>query len=57
MEDDVLTSRGLVFVGSSTETPTGQVQVDVVNLLSDSVDGDDEIAVRQSSTPKQLFTN
>lgn len=57
MEDDVLTSRGLVFVGSSTESPTGQVQVDVVNLLSDLVDGDDEIAVRQSSIPKQLFTN
>lgn len=56
-EGDVLTSHSLVSVGTDTEIPPVQVQVDTLHLQSDSENEKDDVTMRQSSTPEQEFSN
>ena len=53
MEDDILTSHDPVMLGDNNETTPVQVQVEAVNVQSHSVDEEDDVPVRQSSTPER----
>ena len=56
MEDDILTSHDRLMLGDNNETTPIQVQVEAVNVQSHSVDEEDDVPVRQSSTPERTTT-
>ena len=56
VEDDILTSCDSVMLGDNNKTTPVQVQVEAVNVKSHSVDEEDDVPVRQSSTLETITT-
>lgn len=59
VDDDTLKSHDVVSHGNNSETPPDQMQLDVANVQTNSVneEDDEDVTSRQSSTPEYVTTN
>ena len=57
VEDDMLTSHDLVSVGRNTKGPPIQMQVDVVDMQSDMMNEEGDVAARHCSTPEKIHAS